>query len=117
MIRIQRRWLIRLAIPLVAVLAVLVWAIDRSRNVVALENRSGQAIPLLEVTRGGETKHFHDVPPGAEVSAKTRERGPFTVDGRLANGTLIRARFGDVEARVELTILPDGQLTWRKRKE
>jgi hypothetical protein len=117
MIRIQRRWLLRVAIPLVGALALIVWAIGRSGNVVTLENRSGQSIPLLQVVRGGETKTFQNVPPGAEVSATTGERGPFTVDGRLANGTLIRARFGDVKARAELTILPDGQLRLRKRKE
>jgi hypothetical protein len=47
MIRIQRLWLLRIAIPLVGALGFFVWALERSRNVVTLENRSGRPIPLL----------------------------------------------------------------------
>lgn len=117
MIRVPRRWLLRIAIPVVAALGLFVWAMERSRNIVTLENRSGQSISLLQITRGGETSTFKDVPTGAEITAKTREGGPFSVEGKLADGTLIRSRFGEVEARAELVLLPGGQLMFRKAKD
>jgi hypothetical protein len=117
MMRIQRRWLLRIAIPLVAALGLVVWALERSQNVVTIENQSGQPISVLKLTRGGETKSFQDVPVGAHPGAITKEGGPFTVDGRLADGTFIRARFGEVDARVDLVLFPGGQLQFRKRKE
>ncbi len=117
MIRLQRRWLLRLAIPVVAALGILVWAMGRTGNVVTIENVSGQSIPLLQITRGGETKSFKDVPPGKSVAAMTTVSGAFSVDGKLADGTLLRSRFGEAEARVDLVLLPGGQLTYRKRGE
>jgi hypothetical protein len=117
MIRGQRWWLLRVAIPLLAALGVLVWAVGRSGYVVTLENQSGQSIPLLQITRGGETSTFKDIPAGAEVTASTNAGGPFTVEGQLANKTLIRSHFGDLGARAALVLRPDGQLSPRKRKE
>jgi hypothetical protein len=115
--RLQRRWLLRLAIPVVAAVAVLVWALERSQNVVTIDNQSGQPIATLQLTRGGEAKCFQDIPAGRPITAVTKAGGPFTVEGRLADGTFIRARFGEVEARVELVLLPGGQLQFRKRKD
>jgi hypothetical protein len=54
---------------------------------------------------------------GAEIAATTREDGSFTVEGQLADGTLIRSRFGQAEARADLVLLPGGQLIFRKGKD
>lgn len=117
MMRLQRRWLLRIAIPLVAALAMVLWALERSRNVITIDNQSGQPIATLHIIRGGESKVFNDVPVRAPITATTQNGGPFTVEGRLADGTLIRARFGEVEAQVDLVLLPGGQLQFRKRKD
>ena len=113
----RRWWLTRIAIPLVAALGLFVWALLQSRNVVRLENRSGRVITSLQIIRGGETTTFNDVPAGSTISATTKTGGSFTVEGRLADGTLIRGRFGELETSPELIVLPGGQLTFRKGKE
>jgi len=114
----RKWWLLRVAAPLVAGLALFLWAMqERSQNLVTVENRSGQTIALLQVDRAGETSTFKDVMTGAEVRAASKTRSAFTVAGKLADGTLIKGRFGEMGPRAELVVLPGGQITIRKSKE
>src|SRR5436309_2110260 len=58
----RNRWLLRLAILLVAGLAFLVWfRRERSQDLLVIENRSKQPIALLRVTIAGQTSTFQDV--------------------------------------------------------
>ena len=115
----RRWWLIRLGIPLLVGLALFFWALHAgSQYSVILENQSGQPMPQVDVMRGGETHHIYkEIPRGGKVMATFKEAGPFRVEGRLGNGNVIGARFGDLGPRVDLVILPDGQITLRKSKD
>jgi hypothetical protein len=110
------RWLVRLTALLVAGLAFLLWATRGPQNLLTVENRSGQPVARLEVTLAGETSTFRDVAAGAEVTAPFPHPGdqPFAVEGRLADGTMIRGHFGSVGGRVRLTVLPGGQILFRQ---
>jgi hypothetical protein len=116
MIKGRKRWWFRLAIPLVAGLAMLALALgEAARKGVTIENRSGQPIFHLEVSRGGETSTFDNIPPGGKVTAVPKAGGPFQVTGRMPMG-LINGRFGDLGPRVDLEILPDGTVKPRSEK-
>jgi hypothetical protein len=116
------RWLFRLAALLVAGLAFLLWAArGRSQDLLAVENRSGQPIALLEITVAGQTSTFRDVPAGADVTAALggKSDDPFVVEGRLADGTMVRGRFAHVAdalggGRTGLVVLPGGQILFRQ---
>ena len=113
----RSRWLFRLAVVLVGGLALLAWASrERALNPLTVENRSGQPIPLLKITVGGETSTFKDVPPGAKVTTPFQIKGaePFGVEGRLADGTLIRGHGKSGEQVGLLVILPGGQTLFRQ---
>jgi hypothetical protein len=111
------RWPLRVAILLVAGLALLYWPIhQRSRDTLTIQNQSGQRIDELRLTAAGETKTFHDVAPGAEVAAPLKADDRFTVEGQLADGTMIRGQFGGTAGdRAPLVILPGGQLVFRQQ--
>jgi hypothetical protein len=112
----RSRWLIRIAILVVAGIAFAVWAVQRESPGLTVENRSGQAIAVLHVKVGGETSTFQDVPAGRELKVPLANGGdtPFEVDGQLADGTRLRGRFGAGAApgkpRATLVILPGGQI-------
>jgi hypothetical protein len=114
----RQRWMLRLAILLVAGLGVLLWAITRdwSRGL-TIENRSGQRIVELTVRAGGENSVFRDVAPGATVNAPlgTREQG-IDVRGRLANKDLVHGVFAVAAVREGeiLVIQPGGGMVVRK---
>ena len=119
----RKRWLPRVAVLLAVAAVLLVWGIWwRPQDRVIVENRSGESITLLEVRAGEESSTFHDVSAGAEVSAALRARvdKPFTVDGRLADGTRIRGSFrhpdgGGITGRqLNLVVLPGGQIVPRQ---
>jgi hypothetical protein len=114
----RKWWLLRVAVPLVAGLVLFVWAIQQSsQNVVIVENRSGQTITLLQITRDGQTTTFPDVPAGGEVKAVSKTPSAFKVEGRLANGNRIAGHFKEIGPRADLIVLPGGQLTLRKSKD
>jgi len=114
----RKWWLLRVAAPLVVGLALFVWALgEGSQSLVTIENRSGQLIAVLHVIRAGQPNTFEDVPMGRIVTAASKARGGFTVEGKLANGTRIRGVFGDVGPRADLVVLPGGQLSIRKSPE
>jgi hypothetical protein len=113
------RWLIRLAILLVAGLGFAFWMLrGRSQNLLLVENRSGQRIALLTLTFAGQTRSFEDMAVGAEVTVPlpVKEEERLVVEGRLANGTLIRGRLGRISGageRYRLIILPGGDIAFR----
>jgi hypothetical protein len=122
MIRGRYRWPIRIAILLIAGLGLLVWAItERSRNRLALENRSGQPIASLEVTVAKptdlkktvakQTHTFEDVRPGAEVAAPfpIKPGDHFAFKGVLADGTRIGIS-GVVQEQSRFVAVPGGQI-------
>jgi hypothetical protein len=109
------RWLPRLAILLLAGLAWVLWANrQQTPNALTLENRSGQPVAVLRVTIGGQTQTFKDVRMGGSVSAPLGGQGNehFTVEGQLADGTMIRGQF-PATGPTTLVILPGGQITVR----
>jgi hypothetical protein len=112
----RRRWLIRLAILLVAALGGLLWAIrGQSQNVLVIENQSGQSIIELTVKVGEQEKTYRDVPNKDEVVTPFHLTGsePFSVTGKLRDNTLIRGQFGARAAtgdRPTLLVQPGGQI-------
>jgi hypothetical protein len=118
--RSRSRWLVRLAVVLIAALGFLFWVFrGRTQNFLTVENRSGQAIALLQFTVAGQTQTVRDMAAGGEKSVALPARGddPLVVEGRLADGTRIRGRFGSVAAvgeRARLIVLPGGQIVFRQ---
>lgn len=115
------RWPLRIAVILVAGLALLLWNLhQRSGEFLTIQNQSGQPVARLRVTASGETKTFQDVAAGSGVMVPLGAGGDdrLTVEGELADGTLIRGQFGRSAAgsageRAGLVILPGGQLVFR----
>jgi hypothetical protein len=113
----RKRTLIRLGVVLFAGLAVLAWTLaNRSRGVI-IENHSGQTVKVLNVTLGGETKTFHDVPEGKPMTEtfKAGSDDLLTVEGRLADDTRIRFR-GKPGGDLHFLILPRGEMIPRPKK-
>ncbi len=114
--RTRYRWPLR-AIPLLLVLAALaIWAVRSARpERLTVENQSGQAIPFLRITVAGEAGTFHDIAAGETIAAPFDIRGeePFTVEGKLADGTLIRSS-GLSAAGLSVRILPAGKIDLRR---
>jgi hypothetical protein len=100
----------------------LAWAAHwRYRNVLIVENQSGQTIPLLQVRIGGETIDLANIVPGAEAKTTFRIRGDdsFQVDGRLADGTRIAGGFGYVTngmagEQARMVVLPEGKIKFQQ---
>ncbi len=114
----RSRWLLRLGVPLVVGVGALVWFAVRGNEVVlAVENRSGKVLTVLEFRAGGKTTTLRDVAAGAQASAAV-PGGPFDVEGQLADGTRIRGHFGRLTdtpgGRQRLVILPGGQIVPRQ---
>ena len=112
----RSRWLIRLGIVLLLALAALLWVIATRRPSLEIENRSEQSIPVLQITIGGQTRTFHNLSSGAQVAMPCPRRGEevFSVEGKLADGTRIRAN-GRIGDDLHLILLPDGQLQPRRK--
>jgi hypothetical protein len=113
----RKRTLLRLGVVLAAGLAVLAWTLaNRSRSVI-IENHSGQTVKILNVTLGGETQTFHDVPEGKPMSETFQAGGGdlLTVEGRLADDTRIRFR-GKPGDTLHFLILPGGAMMPRPKK-
>jgi hypothetical protein len=100
----------------------LLWAArERLQNNLILENRSGQAIVILNVTTGGETAVFRDVPDGATRTAPfriTRDDG-FALEGRLADGTACGGNFGYVTGGMSgqwarFVVRPSGEIDFQQ---
>jgi hypothetical protein len=111
------RWLLRLAVVLVAGVAALVYLISqRSRRVLTIENRSGQPIATLRVTLAGQTSSYQDVRVGVRVTVPQGENADdrFTLEGRLADGTMLRGR-GVLGKGAALVVLPGGQVVVPQR--
>lgn len=112
----RQRGLLRLAVVLLVGLAALFWAIGQRSRTLTIENRSEQSIPELNVTIAGQTQTFHNVKAGEEVAAPCPPRGDdrFSVDGRLADGTRLRAN-GRIGDSLHFLLLPGGQLQPRRK--
>ena len=114
----RSRWLFRLVIPLALGVGALVWFAARGSEVVlTVENHSGQALTSLEVKAEGRATTLRDVAAGSEATALLAGGGHFDVEGRLADGTRIRGRFGQPGGSgggaARLVILPGGEMQFR----
>jgi hypothetical protein len=112
----RSRWLFRIAILLVLVLAFLLWfSRQQEQNVLTVENRSGQAVAWLQVTVGGTTNKLPELANGADAPAGLRAGGDerFAVTGELKDGTRISGR-GTLGERATIIILPGGQIQIRQ---
>jgi hypothetical protein len=110
--RARYRRLLKLAVVLVAGLALGLWAwLRESERSLVIENRSGQPVAALRVTAGGTTRLFEGIPPGGDETVLLKEQGDvfFSAEGKLADGTLIRGQ-GQVKERSHLVVGPGGQL-------
>jgi hypothetical protein len=108
--------MIRLALLLLVGFVLVVWAVrEQFQADLSVQNRSGQAIAVLTLTVAGQPSTFQNVPDGADVLAPRSPAAnePFSVDGRLADGTLIRGRFAGAGGRMVLAITPGGQIVLR----
>jgi hypothetical protein len=110
------RWLLRLAFVAVAGLALLIWYYFREPSGLVIENHSGQTISRLEVSAGGRTVTFRDVPNGKQVTATNATAGALELDGQFRDGTRIRAQFAEVPGS-GLVVGPGGQITLRKARQ
>jgi hypothetical protein len=106
-----KRWLIRLAILLIVGLIALFWSVGQLSRTLTIENRSEQSIAELKITISGQARTFANVKAGAEVSAPCPASGDgrFTVEGKLADGTRLRAN-GRIGDNLYFFLLPGGQL-------
>lgn len=112
----RQRWLLRLAVVLLVGLVALFWAVGQRSRILTIENRSEQSIPELNITIANQIKKFQNVKAGEEVSAPCPPRGEdrFSVDGRLADGTRLRAN-GRIGDSLHFLLLPGGQLQPRRK--
>jgi hypothetical protein len=109
------RWALRLAILPVFGIGLLIWANrEKTPNLLTVENRSEQTIAVLKVTASGQTKNLGQVAAGAEVKAPQplQEDEAFVVEGKLADGTIIR-HSGMCGERPRLVVLPGGHIIVR----
>jgi hypothetical protein len=114
--RRRYRWTLRIAAVLVGGVAFVLWAIQPpSPNLLTIANQSTQPIAVLNITVAGQRSVFKDVAVGAEVSAPLPANGEakFTVEGRLANGTLIRGK-GLAVKQLSFVVQPSGGLTLKQ---
>lgn len=112
----RQRWLLRLAVVILIGLLALFWAVGQRTRSLTIENRSEQSIPELNISLAGQTQTFQDVKAGAEVTVPCSARGAdrFTVEGRLADGTRLRAN-GRIGDSLHFFLLPGGQLQPRRK--
>jgi hypothetical protein len=112
----RSRWWIRLGIVLLLALGALFWVVASRRPNLEIENRSEQTIAVLNITIGEQTRAFPNVPSGRQVEMPSPSRGEeaFRVDGKLADGTRIRAN-GRIADTLHLILLPGGQLEPRRK--
>lgn len=114
--RIPPRRLVRLGVLLAAGLGLLAWTTWRQLQTgLVIENRSGQAAAQIQVRMGEQTTTVPVVPRGEAVTLPAAFRGgAFTLEGRLVDGTLIRAS-GQAAANARLVILPGGEVRLKPR--
>lgn len=107
----RKRWLLRLAVVILAGLAALLWFSGQRSRDLAVENRSGQSITSLQITVAGQTNTFRNVANGNRVTApfQARDEDPFRLEGRLADDTRIRAT-GMLGERTHFVVLPGGEI-------
>jgi hypothetical protein len=111
------RWVLRLAVVAVAGLAMLLWSLTRqSDNTLAVENRSNQRIAILQVTLAAKPTAFRDIAPGATARVRLVAGDSVAVDGKLADGTLIRWH-GTPPEGATLVVLPGGQIEVRTSRK
>jgi hypothetical protein len=120
----RSRWLLRLAILIAVGGAFLIWAnYKREQSALIIQNRSGQTISTLEVTLAGESQTFENIPEGSDRRVTPiRMEAPFTLTGRLADDTQIRASFGQIPVGPAgepptLIVVPGGQIMVRQDKK
>jgi hypothetical protein len=110
--RRRYRWVLRLAIVLVAGLGVYIYILwQNEQNRVAIENRSGQPIAELEMTAGGKNTTLDNIPPRAVVPIPDGVTGtqPLRVKVLLKDGS--RATwFGIPKEGEHLYVLPGGHI-------
>jgi hypothetical protein len=115
----RHRWPLRLAALLVLGVALFVWFVwGRSPNHLTVENRSGLPVTVLRVTVGGDSYTLRDVASGADATAPLTVKGGerFAVEGKLADGTLIRAG-GQTGDSAHLLVLPGGEVQFRPARK
>jgi hypothetical protein len=112
----RNRWLLRLTVVFVVALLALFWAVGEHTRTLTIENRTEQSIAELNVSIGGQTQTFQNVKAGEQMTAQCPARGDdrFTVEGRLADGTRIRAN-GRIGDNLDFVLLPGGQLQPRRK--
>jgi hypothetical protein len=120
----RSRWLLRLAILVAVGGAFLIWANQkREQSALVIQNRSGQTISTLEVTLAGESQTFENIGEGSDRRVTPiRMDAPFTLTGRLADDTRIRASFGKIPAGPAgepptLIVVPGGEIMVKQGKK
>jgi hypothetical protein len=111
--RTRARWLLRLAIVLVVGVGLVVWNTGTgSKDVLTIENRSGQPIARLNVTLGGGSADFQGLAVGHEVTVPIQpgRDTPFAVKGLLADGTEFKIAGGVVREPTTVIVLPGGNV-------
>ena len=113
---LRSRWLLRLAVVLVVGLLALFWAVSQHTRTLKIENRSGQSVPELKIMIGDQTRTFHDVKVGEQVTVPCSAHGDdrFSVDGHLADDSRIRANI-PVRDSLDFVLLPGGDLQQRRK--
>ncbi len=109
--RRRSRWTVRLVVVFLVALAVAAYALWGRTQQLTVENRSGQTISDMQVIIAGASTSYQDIAPGRSVSLPSSAWGQkqFEVEGRLADGTRIKAQ-GVLREPVHLIVLPGGQI-------
>jgi hypothetical protein len=109
--RRRNRWLLRIAVVLVAGGAMLFWALRQKPPPLTVSNKSGQAIAKMRISFGDETSTFTNVARSEEISVPVvgKSDTPFSVDINLADGNLIRSS-GRWQQPIKVIVLPDNRI-------
>lgn len=115
----RSRWLLRLALlPLIGIVYVLWASHEQEKYVLTVENRSDQPIAVLKVTIAGKTNTFQNVPIGSEVTAQLQSDEPCVLEGKLADGNMIRVRLALPPGEPSsVIVLPGGRVEVQKNKK
>ena len=113
----RNRWVIRLAVVVVAAAGMLVWALQ-ARGGLTISNQSGQKIVILKLTAAEQTIILRDLAVGADetVPFVVKANDPAVLEGNLADGRLIRVQ-GPAGDWRKLVILPNGEVKINPRMD
>jgi len=110
------------AVGCITCVAVALFAYARTRNVIVLNNASGQTVVSMVITVRGDEVEFGELATGdtAAEHFAIHTDSSFEVTGELADGTPVRGSFGYVTngmygETATFSVQPDGSVVFDQR--